>query len=278
MTDPLAPEAAAEATPETARTAAQTVRMRRAPYDPVLSRLARLALPFYRRFPYDGPVPITRLDPRGAAIPTSGVFYSRIPKAANSTISRILADQSGYSRRFVTSKNPKDRFLRPSHLNRAEVAALEKDWFKFTFVRNPFTRTLSAYLDKIAGRKPQSEPFYDWFRPATPREQTFTDFCDFLAAGGLWGDMHWAPQAGILLLPQEVFDFIGRFERLEDDLSEMVRRGFGPEAKLDMRQSGPTTGASSKREAHFTETARATIAALYAEDFRRFGYDPSDWR
>ena len=246
-------------------------------YDPALAALARGLLPFYRRFPYRGPMAITRIDPRGAAIPPApgrrGLFYSRIPKAANSTISRILAEQSGYARRFA-GRNPKDRFLRPSHLNRAEVAALEAEWLKFTFVRNPYTRTLSAFLDKIRGRKPQSRPFYAWFGGGEPG---YLDFCRFLEAGGLWADMHWAPQSGILLLPLERFDFIGRLERLEEDLSTLLPMAFGPEVRLEMRRAGPSSGANARRAEHFSPEAQAIVARLYAQDFAAFGYDPALW-
>lgn len=240
--------------------------------DVPLAWAAHLALPFYRRFPYGGPMAITKVDPRGVAIPTDRIFYNRIPKNANSTIVKVLGAHSDFAKAFRKGAKAKSRFLRPSGMSRAMVAEMD-DWFKFTLVRNPMTRTLSAYLDKVDQKKPHGRGFWRWHgeRPAS-----FTDFCRYLEAGGLWADMHWAPQHGILLLPPDRFDFIGRFERLEVDLAEAVRRGFGPGTELQMRHGGPpSTGADVKRAAHMTDEARDILSRLYAEDFRLFGYDPA---
>lgn len=244
-------------------------RLRDAPISAVVHRL----MPFYRRFPYSGPMAITKVDPRGVAIPTEQIFYNRVPKAANSTIVKVLAEHSDYAQAFA-GRRAKSRFLRPSRMSAGMVAELDRDWFKVTLVRHPMTRALSAYLDKVVGRKAQSRPFFRWF--GTGREPVFADFCRYLDVGGLWHDMHWAPQTGILLLPLERFDMIGRFERLEADLAVIVEKGFGEGTELRMRRAGPRpTGADQSRAAHLTEEAREILARLYAEDFRAFGYDPS---
>lgn len=240
--------------------------------DAPISAVAHLVMPFYRRFPYGGPMPLTKVDPRGVAIPTDRIFYNRIPKAANSTVVGVLAAHSDYARSFHAGAKAKSRFLRPSRLGPQTVAALEADWLKFTLVRHPMTRALSAYLDKIAGRKAQSVPFFRWFGKGEP---SFTDFCRYLDAGGLWHDMHWAPQTGILLLPLERFDMIGRFERIEADLEAIIQRGFGAGTELRMRRAGPKpTGADESKDRHLTDQAREILARLYVEDFRAFGYDP----
>lgn len=242
--------------------------------DAPLNWAAHSLLPFYRRFPYAGQMPITKVDPRGVVIPTERVFYNRIPKAANSTVVAELAAQSAYRPLLERGTDAKSRFPRPSHMGRAMVDDLARDWFTCTLVRHPVTRTLSAYLDKIAGRTMQSRLFYRWF--GTEREPSFTDFCRYLQAGGLWHDMHWAPQSGILLLPLERFDLIGRFERLEEDLGRIVTQGFGPDHRLVFRRAGPgPTGAGERAATLVTDEARDILARLFAEDFRAFGYDPA---
>jgi hypothetical protein len=220
-------------------------------------------------------MPVTQIDPRGVAIPAEGIFYNRVPKAANSTIVRFLADRSTYVRPFHRVAAAKSRFLRPSWMSPAMVARMDAEWFTFTLVRHPMTRALSAYLDKIAGRKGQSRPFYAWF--GQDRPPSFTDFCRYLDAGGLWHDMHWAPQTGILLLPLERFDMIGRFERLEADLAEVARRGFGSDTvATPPRRAGPRpTGADAARAAHLTDEARAILTRLYADDLTAFSYEPA---
>ena len=44
-----------------------------------------------------------------------------------------------------------------------------------------------------------------------------------------------------MLLPMARFDFVGRLERLEADLTFVVDRVFAPQAPLEMRRAGPRT-------------------------------------
>jgi len=240
--------------------------------DRILLRLANRWVPFYRRFPYHGPISITSFDPRGVAIRACKVFYTRIPKAANSTVTAALARHATGANAPETAKSV---FPRPSRLSSATVAELEREWFCFTVVRNPYARTLSAYLDKVVNRTAHTDLFYAWFRPARPRAPEFMDFLAYLEAGGLWHDMHWAPQHGILHLPLARYDMIGRVERLDRDLPAILARAFGtPVAEVGRYDDRPRTDASRKIDTMLTPEARAILARLYAEDFATFGYDP----
>jgi hypothetical protein len=131
--------------------------------------------------------------------------------------------------------------------------------FKFTFVRDPYARVLSAYLDKVrTGAK------------ITPIA-TFTEFCRYLAAGGLHANAHWAPQSSLLLLPIERFDFIGKVENIKEDLSRVF-------AHLDLKPSEPrlagppVTNARDLVEKEYTPDCRETVRRLYRRDFELFGY------
>jgi len=261
-----------------ARPAAPAMPPRRQWPDGMAHATGNALLPFYRRFPVTGPLALTTLDPRGAVLPDQKVFYSRMPKVANSTITRALALQAGQGAALARGASAKDLMTRPSRLSPRQVAELadpDSGWFRFTIVRNPYTRTLSAFLGKILDRTGQSRPFYRWFRPATPRAPLFRDFVEFLAAGGLWHDIHWAPQSDVLLLPLDRFDFVGRFESLQQDVETALHRGFGTEAPPPLRAAGPSTGASDKRAQHYDDETRRIVAALYAKDFSLFGYDPA---
>ena len=168
---------------------------------------ARLFAPFYRRFPYRGAMDIFKLDPRGAYSPLEPFFYNRVPKAANTSITQTLFTHSAYSPRLARRDNPKYKFQRPIFLSPNQVYKLEYEAFKFTFVRNPYSRVLSAYLDKVGRRKHQGLRFLAWAE-ANNQPASFLGFCRYLDAGGLFLDMHWAPQVEILCLPLECFDFI----------------------------------------------------------------------
>lgn len=232
--------------------------------------LAHRVLPFYRAYPYDGPLGWSKVDPRGAYSPVDGFFFNRVPKSANSTVTAALARHSSYRQPLARKAQPKEAFLRPAFMSARAVARLERDVFTFTFVRNPYRRTLSAFSEKVLRRKPQSRPFYAWF--GADREPGFLDFCRYLEAGGLYDDIHWAPQADILLLPVEMFDFIGRVERIGEDLPFVLRRIFGDGVEVEMKQAGPRSGAGDRAAEHYCDAAQQIVQRLYRADFNAFGY------
>lgn len=229
---------------------------------------AARVLPFYRRYPYVGPMGLFSVDPRGAYSPQDGFFFNRIPKAANSTIMATLAAYSGY-RKLGGRSRSKSRFLRPARMSTAQVAALDQT-FRFTFVRDPYGRALSAFEDKVVRKRKQARPFYDWL--GRIEEPAFIDFLRFLEDGGAHSDPHWAPQADLMLLPVAAFDFIGRLETLEADLGHVVDRLFAPDAPLEMRRAGPRTDSAKRLTGAYTPEGLAIVNRVYAADFELFGY------
>lgn len=237
-------------------------------------RAARLVTPFYRRYPYKGRMDLFKLDPRGCYSPLEPFFYNRIPKAANTTIVAALAQHSSFLCGHQRGEDPKRQFLRPLLLSRRQVDQLEQDAFVFTFVRNPFSRVLSAYLDKVGRLRHQGRRFLAWAqRHGQPGD--FLGFCRFLDAGGLDLDMHWAPQADILCLPLGRFDFIGRVETLDRDLPKVLKRLFGARAEMPSQRRGTTTNATLQLQQIYGPEERRIIARLYRSDFELFGYAPT---
>jgi hypothetical protein len=233
---------------------------------------ARLLSPFYRRYPYRGAMDLFKLDPRGAYSPLEPFFYNRIPKAANTTITQALFEHSRFRVRQPRRQHPKYQFLRPLQLSPREVQRLEREAWVFTVVRDPYSRVLSAYLDKVGRRRHQGLRFLAWAsRHGQP--ETFLGFCRYLEAGGLFLDMHWAPQAEILCLPLERFNFIGRVETLEHDLAYILQHLYGVEPGAPAPRAGTSTGASARLDEVYGREERLIVNRLYAADFERFGYD-----
>lgn len=233
--------------------------------------LAVRLLPFYRRFPYDGPLGLFTVDVRGAYSPGDGFFFNRIPKAANSTVMATLASYSNYRRRIGRSR-AKSRFLRPAWMSTADVARLDADTFRFTFVRDPYGRALSAFADKVARKRKQARPFYRWLGRVEAGPPEFIDFLRFLGDGGARTDPHWAPQTDLMLLPMARFDFVGRLERLEADLASVVDRIFSPATPLAMRRAGPRTDSHRTLPDAYSAEGIEIVNRVYAADFETFGY------
>jgi len=233
---------------------------------------ARWLSPFYRRFPYRGDMDLFKLDPRGAYSPLEPFFYSRVPKAANTSITQTLFEHTAFRRESTRREHPKYQFLRPLFLSRQEVDRLEHEAFKFTFVRDPYSRALSAYLDKVGRQRHQGRRFLLWAQRHNQPE-TFLGFCRYLEAGGLFLDMHWAPQVAILCLPLERFDFIGRVEHLNRDLAVVLERLFHVQAAGPAPHAGTHTRASEQVDDAYGLEERAIVNRLYTSDFERLGYD-----
>ena len=236
---------------------------------------ARTLSPFYRRFPYRGEMDLFKLDPRGAYSPMEPFFYNRIPKAANTTITKVLFEKTTFRPRFARRSDPKYQFLRPLFLSGKDVTRLEREAFKFTFTRNPYSRVLSAYLDKVGRRRHQGLRFLAWAEQHDQPE-SFLGFCRYLDAGGLFLDMHWAPQVEILCLPLERFDFIGRVETIESDLIYVLDKLFSEspiEPATGTLRAGTHTRASQKISEVYGKEEYTIISRLYDSDFEKLGYD-----
>lgn len=241
------------------------------PLKQAAARAVNAARPFYRRFPYKGPVEFFKVDARGAYSPLEPFFYNRVPKAANTTIAFTLAQHSQFRRMGARKDSIKGYFLRPSYLSRRDVDRLDREAFKFTVVRDPYSRVLSAFNSKILVRKPQWRRFRVWW--GSDEVPEFADFCRYLDEGNLYVDMHWAPQSAFMLLPLDRYDFIGKVETLDTDLPHILERVFGPERVKGMARGGLTTGASDKVARAYGPREVEIVNRLYARDFEAFGYD-----
>ena len=83
-----------------------------------------------------------------------------------------------------------------------------REYFKFTFVRNPFDRFVSAYSDFTQIRNLNLT--------------TFKDFCKSFPDSEFSEDIHWIPQHKLLCDDETIVpDFIGRYENISDDLKKI---------------------------------------------------------
>ena len=216
--------------------------------------------PFYRRYPFTSPASIRSADDRGMVDMELGFFCNRVPKAANSTVVTNLARLK--FGRDVDSPDAKKMFATPARLSRAEVERFDS-LFRFTVVRNPYTRTLSAYLDKIERRAVREG-----------RESSFAEFLHKARAQPrfLYSNAHWAPQSSLMLIPVEQFDLIGKVESLDEDLAEIKRRIRPDQQQPVTSFKRNATGAGDKLRRYYTDELITLVQELYQDDFRTFGY------
>ncbi|CAI7834838.1 unnamed protein product [Closterium sp. NIES-53] len=178
------------------------------------------------------------------------------------------------------------------HFTEKEAVRLvtRPDFFRFTFVRNPFSRALSAYSNKLVvtdtpnnktgpgSREYWNERFFRFVRPQfelLKGEDDLVSFPDFMRLVALmkknfrWKmDRHVAPQVDVCFMQMIKYDFVGRFENLEEDAKYVVNR-FGGD-HLDIFNFGVNahqTRADTKLVKKYTKDAYELVKEVYAQDF-----------
>ncbi len=180
-----------------------------------------------------------------------------------------------------------------------DPADLERGYFKFIFVRNPWHRLVSGYVQKFLGnyRHPQSpsrlvvDEVYRsrGLAPDYEKSITFREFVDYVEAReDLTLDFHWRSQH--LFLGDIAFDFVGRVENLAVDFAKVVERLGTPELGLAQENrtsygdqvfgcvaDWPATELRAlPRTPHYRhfypDDLRERVARRYARDIELFGY------
>jgi hypothetical protein len=181
--------------------------------------------------------------------------------------------------------------------HRAALQVLkDPDYFSFAFVRNPWSRVVSAYLNKFQSVNITSQPVLARLRRGRGRgkvqaDATFREFIEFLSRGNPEKfDEHWRPQH--LFLKDVHLDFLGRFEHLLRDFAWVQQRlaidtplphnnvtcyAERPEpsdsvAECTAAELGQR-GAFPDYRRFYTPRLRDLVGRIYAEDIERFGYD-----
>jgi hypothetical protein len=144
-------------------------------------------------------------------------------------------------------------------------------YYKFTFVRNPWDRLYSAYCFLKAGGINEDDSA--WAVSHLSGIDTFEDFVmHFLNEEVIYTEVHLVPQYKFICYEdgQSPVDFIGRFENLESDFN-VVAAKIAPGAKLaHMNSSAKNKTASA--DMLFTQAMQEKVAILYARDIELFGY------
>lgn len=230
--------------------------------------------PFHRRYRSPTIEVMAQVDKRIAVQRDPGFVYFRIPKAANSTVVATLHSylQSG---REATAEEAKRSFLRATDLEEQEVGGLPLTYFLFTFVRDPFARLASAYLDKVVNARDKmlgKKAVVGHLDRPLDASVSFIEFCRFLEEGGLYSNAHWYPQVTFIPCGAEMLDFVGRVESLREDLQHLVAQIF-PAVQPSIVDWAPhRTGADDRLTQLYCADSLSIVRRLYRADFETFGY------
>lgn len=147
-----------------------------------------------------------------------------------------------------------------------------QDYFKFSFVRNPFDRLVSCYYSKINARMVGIEQEPHEGAELWPG-MSFKDFVGVVCRiPDEKANVHFRSQHLTLIGPKDdlVVDFLGRFEALEEGF-EHISKEIG--ASLSLPHSNPSKRRQQRdyRSVYNDELA-AAVGERYQTDCRLFGY------
>jgi chondroitin 4-sulfotransferase 11 len=146
-------------------------------------------------------------------------------------------------------------------------------FFKFTIVRNPWDRVVSAYSYFKKGGSPSSKDDKQW-SIFINQFDSFDDFvCNWISPANIMRHALFTPQHTFITdrYGQVSLDFIGRFETLQSDFQTIANK-INPSAALPhINQS------RSKPYSHYyTEKSKKIIADVFREDISLFDYEFED--
>ena len=227
--------------------------------------------------------------------PTYHYFCMAIPKAACSKIKLVLQQLEGLPipsepLRIHYRDTPGLRFV-PSIADFSTADGVEiltaNNWFRFTFVRNPYARLFSAYKSQVMDLRSPYVGFRESIRqkagyPTPPGAALgmvgFADFVQYIAEQpDDQRDGHWKSQTGSMHLDTIRYDFVGRVETFEQDFTKLLQRFDAPAELLAALTERVNTTTQIPLAAVYNKALADLVYTIYTDDFATFDYARDSW-
>lgn len=208
-----------------------------------------------------------------------GLCYNRIQKNANSTTVILMDSISGGNRDAKISggnrdaKRAKMAAASIGDLGRADISRLHEFSF-FVVVRNPYSRVLSAFLDKFSREKYKKR-----HREFSLDPSGFQEFVRWLDKGGLSKDGHWDLQQKQMCFEANDYDTVISFEDYNTEMRDFLVRSGVPADRISLDDSSAKgahhkTGASDRLHQFYDADTHGIVQRCFMSDFLSLGYDP----
>ncbi|SEO80435.1 Sulfotransferase family protein [Aquisalimonas asiatica] len=219
----------------------------------------------------DPKFPATWVDGRTCASKYWGFCYVRIPKCANSTVLRTLIEHDERMLKplgeYDSLKAKSEAYSRLSSLSLRRAVLLRRINY-FSVVRDPMSRLVSAYREKILEGKAQKYRVASFYGIQADENICFERFLAYLEAGGLYEDPHWLPQSEFLTGVMKENLMLGKVESLEDDLRYIVHVLFGESPWRGVKSWIPHKGNEKKFSVgDLSVNQKSRVRAMYERDY-----------
>lgn len=178
------------------------------------------------------------------------ILWFRIAKNGTRSIAALLREEIGKDLNLDPTAGHSTRYCKRKY----------RDYYKFTFVRNPWARAVSCYFNKVIVKNKM-------FKEC--QKMSFEEWIDWLACQDLRRvNLHCRPQS-YFFPPNVKFDFIGRLENFEEDLCELMSHlGITIDCVPHNNKSD-----HEHYSHYYNDRTREMVRKIYAEDIARFGYE-----
>jgi hypothetical protein len=152
--------------------------------------------------------------------------------------------------------------------------------FVFSAVRNPFDSLVSLYVKQSSVDQPLLDDPESWVNRSGRRRASFNFARDHTFEEWITHRFRPSLSARIKRLPfgrsvrdrwTEGVDFVMRFERLQDDLNEALRRA-GVERQLSIPAVNVTPGRDRDYRTYYSDHSRSLVERHFKRQLDQFGY------
>ena len=205
-------------------------------------------------------------------------LYFVVPKCASATVRSSLREFTdiGYPVTGGIQHVPLKKFLAGEH-----AALFDAGYFRFTFVRNPYDRLYSGYLqDRLAATQSPR-----WGRVKAPIFNAIGDdfnryvveYVRHADVRDAWDWICFCPMHAFAYLDGEcVLDWVGRAEAVEAGLAELSTHLGISVVKADNLNVNTEPADALKYLAVYDRATLEVVNEMYRQDFERFDYEMLD--
>ncbi|XP_063954735.1 carbohydrate sulfotransferase 11-like [Lytechinus pictus] len=223
-------------------------------------------------------------------------LYCYIPKAGCTTMKRMLLELSGHiNSTYIPHEKGDIHVLAAKHFRSLREFSLEdanekiKTYRKLVFVREPFSRMLSAYRDKLESKGPFKKRCLRRMvnrdvRPMASGNEdlniTFGNFVDYLGnPRNTLADPfeeHWREMSRLCYPCRVPYDFIGHFENFNEDVREGLQTiTHDVDVEIPASLKPTKSGNMDTLVKYYSQLSSTQLESLYkrlATDIELFNY------
>lgn len=188
--------------------------------------------------------------------PDIKAVFIHIPRTGGSSIKRILRDVGGFSEEMTHADF---RYVKEKLGNEW------KNYFKFSIVRNPFSRMVSWYNWLVYSSKLGKDKRGRIVQHPGTFENFLFNYNRIYKKDRMTGYTFKKQQVEFI---GNKMDFVGRFENLQEDFDYICKRIGMKNIKLPVRKKTEETDYKS----YYTRKLRDYIIHTFYDDLKTFGY------